>query len=160
MEQFSEIEKRKYWPQWVEGQVVKTQDDHMTRFPDHYEQWLTTINPPPKSEAELTGAILAEREACIKFVSNYPTGTLLAKDIAKDLRKSQTLTAQTQPLTCQAFTVRQTCVFRTAWVRRNPVNFGWDSFGSRPRLWLMSPFLRDRRNRSFSDTRRKNSSNR
>lgn len=94
MEQFSDREKQMYYPQWVPdekggGQTVKSQEDHAKLFPDHYDEWLSKLNPPPKSEEELNGAIQAEREACIKFVDGYPTHAILAKEIAKALRKSR-----------------------------------------------------------------------
>lgn len=98
MEKFSAAETSRYYPQWVPdaknplgGQVVKTQDDHIAKFPDHYDEWLTKLNPPPKSEEELNGAVMAEREACIKFIESYPTGTIHAKEIAKALRKSRSM---------------------------------------------------------------------
>lgn len=97
-EKFSDVEAKRYYPQWVPvptvanpnaGATVQNQEDHVTRYPEHYDKWINTLNPPPKSEEELYSAVLAEREACIDFVKNYPTGTLLAKDIAKDLKKSR-----------------------------------------------------------------------
>ena len=101
MQQFTDAEMKRYYPQWVPtgkdgkgnptGITVKDPDDHMARFPEHYEEWLTKLNPPPKSEEELTGAVLAEREECIKFVQNYPTGKNLAAEIARALRKSRSM---------------------------------------------------------------------
>ena len=95
-EKFSEVEAKRYYPQWITvaghpagGVTVQSQEDHIIRYPDHYDKWINTLNPPPKSEEELYAAVLAERNECIEFVKNYPTGTLLAKDIAKDLKKSR-----------------------------------------------------------------------
>ena len=61
-------------------------------------------------------------------------------------------TAQTQPLTCQWFTLRQTCVFRTPGRQENRVNSATCTHVvPRPRLLLVRSFLKVRLNRAIRE---------
>ena len=94
--EFTPEEQSKFWPQWIpsgegKGEIVASQEDHRTRFPKHYEEFVSSLTPAPHTDEERTAAVLAEREACIQFVENYPTGQKFAREVAKALREARTV---------------------------------------------------------------------
>lgn len=100
MERFTPEEQARYYPQWVNtgakdknghdiGVTVKSAEEHISKYPESFEEFVESLTPVPKSEEEMYAAVLTERKECVKFIRAYPTGKVLAGEIAAALEKSR-----------------------------------------------------------------------